>query len=113
MRASAKVHEIALLIERYDASRGEIIDEFRLIRLRETLEDFQSVLLIVHQSFNREIALDDILHLVFDFGKIAEERYSWGVFRDRRTDLYRGILEKDLSSEIGEKDDGHKDGDGR
>ena len=49
----------------------------------------------------------------FDFGKIAEERYSWGVFRDRRTDLYRGILEKDLSSEIGEKDDGHKDGDGR
>ena len=28
----------------------------------------------------------------FDLNKIAEERVSWGVFRDRRTDLYSPIL---------------------
>lgn len=28
----------------------------------------------------------------FDINKIAEERVSWGVFRDRRTDLYSPIL---------------------
>lgn len=28
----------------------------------------------------------------FDLGKIAEERYSWGVFRDRRVDLYSPLL---------------------
>ncbi len=33
----------------------------------------------------------------FDFGALAEERYSWGVFRDRRTDLYGDLLKKDAS----------------
>jgi N-carbamoylputrescine amidase len=33
----------------------------------------------------------------FDLEKIAEERYSWGVFRDRRTDLYSSLLKLDDS----------------
>lgn len=36
----------------------------------------------------------------FDLNKIAEERYSWGVFRDRRTDLYGSLLKM---SDIQEK----------
>ena len=27
----------------------------------------------------------------FDLGEIAKKRYSWGIFRDRRIDLYKDI----------------------
>ena len=37
-----------------------------------------------------------ILH-TFDLDEIAKKRYSWGVFRDRRTDLYSPILKMDDS----------------
>lgn len=35
----------------------------------------------------------------FDLRKIAEERYSWGVFRDRRPDLYKPMLALDKEDE--------------
>ena len=31
----------------------------------------------------------------FDFAAIAKARASWGLFRDRRPDLYRAILTSD------------------
>lgn len=43
----------------------------------------------------------------FDLPKIEEERYSWGVFRDRRIDLY-GPLLRQGSSEMGGDDEGDK-----
>lgn len=46
-------------------------------------------------EMNRE---EEGVHVVsFDLEKIAEERYSWGVFRDRRTDLYSPLLKLDDS----------------
>ena len=33
----------------------------------------------------------------FDLSLIEKKRYSWGVFRDRRTDLYTPILKTDDS----------------
>lgn len=33
----------------------------------------------------------------FDLGEIAKKRYSWGIFRDRRIDLYKDILKLDDS----------------
>jgi N-carbamoylputrescine amidase len=37
-----------------------------------------------------------ILH-TFDLDEIARKRYSWGVWRDRRVDLYSPILKMDDS----------------
>lgn len=39
----------------------------------------------------------------FDLKKIEKERYSWGVFRDRRVDLYGGLTKNELVS--GEDDE--------
>ena len=36
-----------------------------------------------------------ILTTEFDLNKYANERASWGLFRDRRPDLYTSILTKD------------------
>lgn len=47
-------------------------------------------------SFNREE--EGLLYKDFDFQKIANERQTWGVFRDRRIDLYSPILKKDDTS---------------
>lgn len=33
----------------------------------------------------------------FDFSEINNTRRTWGIFRDRRPNMYKGILEKDLS----------------
>ena len=46
----------------------------------------------------------------FDLPSIGEERYSWGVFRDRRVDLYRSLLSQG-SSEMGGDDEGDEDRD--
>lgn len=47
------------------------------------------------KELNREE--EGILVAEFDLDVIAEERYSWGVFRDRRPDLYGTILKTDDS----------------
>ena len=44
------------------------------------------------QEMNR--VEEGLRYVEFDLDKIAEERYSWGTFRDRRTDLYSPILKK-------------------
>lgn len=44
------------------------------------------------QEMNR--VEEGLRYAEFDLDKIAEERYSWGTFRDRRTDLYSPILKK-------------------
>ena len=33
----------------------------------------------------------------FDLSEIAKERFGWGVYRDRRTDLYKDLLKHDAS----------------
>ncbi|MBO7121525.1 MAG: N-carbamoylputrescine amidase, partial [Bacilli bacterium] len=33
----------------------------------------------------------------FDLSEIAKERFGWGVYRDRRTDLYEDLLKHDAS----------------
>lgn len=47
-----------------------------------------------HGDFVKEMNREEegIRVAEFDLNKIAEERYSWGVFRDRRTDLYSSLL---------------------
>ncbi|MCF6775279.1 N-carbamoylputrescine amidase [Thiotrichales bacterium 19X7-9] len=37
---------------------------------------------------------DAILYHQFDLDQIAQARYSWGLFRDRRPDLYNQLVEK-------------------
>ena len=44
------------------------------------------------QEMNR--VEEGLRYAEFDLDKIAEERFSWGTFRDRRTDLYSPILKK-------------------
>ena len=38
---------------------------------------------------------EDILIQEFDLDKIKSQRHSWGVFRDRRPDLYKVLLTLD------------------
>lgn len=42
---------------------------------------------------------EKILIASFDFEAIREKRRTWGIYRDRRTDLYDGILKGDLTEE--------------
>ena len=37
---------------------------------------------------------DDVLTAVFDLDALAEDRLSWGIFRDRRPDRYGIMTEK-------------------
>ncbi len=60
-------------------------------------------------AMNREEEGIRIIEL--DLPKINEERYSWGVFRDRRVDLYGGLLKQTLTDVAPEKK-GHENGDG-
>lgn len=41
---------------------------------------------------------EDLRYAEFDLGEIAKERYGWGVYRDRRTDLYGDLLKHDAST---------------
>lgn len=43
---------------------------------------------------------EDILIAEFDLEKIKFKRHSWGVFRDRRPDLYRVLLTLDGSNPV-------------
>ncbi len=38
---------------------------------------------------------EQILYADFDLDRCRAERTAWGIFRDRRTDLYRPLLTKD------------------
>lgn len=38
---------------------------------------------------------EDIVVAEFDLDKIKYQRHSWGVFRDRRPDLYKVLLTSD------------------
>ena len=40
-----------------------------------------------------------VITATFDLDALRSHRASWGFFRDRRTDLYRGLLSVDGSSE--------------
>ena len=35
----------------------------------------------------------------FDLDEISKKRYSWGIFRDRRIDLYKDILKNSFIKE--------------
>jgi N-carbamoylputrescine amidase len=37
---------------------------------------------------------DDILYAEFDFNDLRDERISWGIFRDRRPDLYHALVDE-------------------
>jgi len=41
---------------------------------------------------------EDILIAEFNLDKLKSQRHSWGVFRDRRPDLYRVLLTLDGSN---------------
>ena len=40
---------------------------------------------------------EGIRYAEFDLAEIAKERFGWGVYRDRRTDLYEDLLKHDAS----------------
>lgn len=43
---------------------------------------------------------EEILTAEFDLDKIKSKRHSWGVFRDRRPDLYKVLLTLDGSKPL-------------
>ncbi len=48
------------------------------------------------------LASDDKEQIIvheFDLEEVRQRRVDWGIYRDRRTDLYGGILKSDLSKE--------------
>ena len=47
------------------------------------------------EEMNREE--EGIRFAEFDLSEIAKERFGWGVYRDRRTDLYEDLLKHDAS----------------
>ena len=47
------------------------------------------------EEMNREE--EGIRYAEFDLSEIAKERFGWGVYRDRRTDLYEDLLKHDAS----------------
>ena len=47
------------------------------------------------EEMNREE--EGIRYAEFDLAEIAKERFGWGVYRDRRTDLYEDLLKHDAS----------------
>ncbi len=47
------------------------------------------------EQMNREE--EGIRFAEFDLSEIAKERFGWGVYRDRRTDLYEDLLKHDAS----------------
>lgn len=49
------------------------------------------------EEMNREE--EGVRFAEFDLGEIAKERIGWGVFRDRRTDLYGDLLKHDASND--------------
>ena len=52
-----------------------------------------------HGDFVEEMDREEegIRYAVFDLSEIAKERFGWGVYRDRRTDLYEDLLKHDAS----------------
>ena len=47
------------------------------------------------EEMNREE--EGIRYAEFDLSEIAKERFGWGVYRDRRTDLYEDLLKHDAA----------------
>ena len=43
---------------------------------------------------------EEVITCSFDVEKIREKRMTWGIFRDRRTEMYSDILKRDASEEI-------------
>lgn len=43
---------------------------------------------------------EDVLIAEFDLEQIKSKRHSWGVFRDRRPDLYKVLLTLDGSKSL-------------
>ena len=52
-----------------------------------------------HGDFVEEMDREEegIRYAEFDLSEIAKERFGWGVYRDRRTDLYEDLLKHDAS----------------
>ena len=52
-----------------------------------------------HGDFVTEMNREEegIRFVEFDLSEIAKERFGWGVYRDRRTDLYEDLLKHDAS----------------
>ena len=52
-----------------------------------------------HGDFVEEMDREEegIRYAEFDLSEIAKERFGWGVYRDRRTDLYDDLLKHDAS----------------
>lgn len=71
-------------------------------QIRDTHIDFYGQSFIADESGTCVAALDAVETGValasFDWAALAHKRRSWGVFRDRRPDLYRPLLTKDGSA---------------
>lgn len=85
---------------------GNIMPVVASNRIGTEIEDDSSMTFYGHSFICNEEGtkvkeMDDkeegfIIH-EFDLDKIASKRYSWGIFRDRRVDLYKDILKLDDS----------------
>ena len=70
VRTAAKVGKIALFIEGNRFSFGQIFDKFHLIFFVVTLHEFERFFPRKNKTFDGKIALDDLLHLRFDFCEV-------------------------------------------